>query len=579
MARRGDRRNRAAFVGLAAAAIVVYANSLPAAFVFDDRATIVSNAALGDFSNVSALFLGVRGGPTGGRPLTSLSFHLNSLVAGRSPAGYRAVNIIIHAAAAMVLYALLHRMLTRASTASFLTKSPGPVAFAVSLLWVVHPLATESVTYISQRAESLMGLCFLLCVYCAVRGFSEENSAPWFRWSAMACVFAVLAKEVGVVAPLVILLFDGLLESGNIGRAFSRHRSLYTGLLFSWVAAGLLQVSSPRGYSVSFADPVIGPLGYLSRQPSAVLTYVKLAVWPAPLVFDYGYPPPVPGLSRLVGAAAVLGFVFCASVVALRRWPLLGLAGVSFFLILAPTSSVIPIWTEVVAEHRMYLPLACVLVVVVGTIVAFAHWLVVRRVLATSLVAPVGWILLVAAVVGLGFLTWQRNEAYRSELALWRDSVMKVPDNPRALNNLGMALVEAGNASEALTCFHKALSILPNYFEANGGMAVALERLGQISRALPYMQRARELNPESRSAWEGVARLYFRLERWEQALTEAKAYVERFPNDPSANSLYGSLLIRLGRSVEALPYLERARQLAARIKLPAGAPNPTTEAR
>jgi Flp pilus assembly protein TadD len=466
-------------------------------------------------------------------------------------------------AAGLVLFALLRRILEAPPKPAESSNGAIPVAFAVSLLWLVHPMQTESVTYVSQRAESLMGLFFLTALYCAVRGFEENQPKRWFRYAAVASTLSVLSKEVGVVAPLVILVYDSLLVSRTLRGALARHRQLYTGLAFSWVVAGVLQLTAPRGYSVSLLSPDLTPWGYFQRQIAALPEYLKLVFWPSPLVFDYGFPP-VPSTPHLVMGTLLLVVLAAGSVWALRRWPLTGLAGIAFFLILAPTSTVVPILTEVVAEHRMYLPLACVLGVVVGGVLGVALAASRRGFsLATPANRLAGWLLLSAATLGLGFLTWQRNQVYRSELALWQDTVAKVPDNPRALNNLGWALLRAGNNEGALTRLRKAVSLRPGYFEASGGTALALENLGRIAEALPYMRRAVDINPESGPANESLVRLLVRLNRWDVALATARAYVERSPEIAHANSLYGSLLSRMGRANEALPYLQRAQGLGS----------------
>jgi hypothetical protein len=558
-------------LALVAATLAAYANSLSSVFQFDDISIIVENQQLGKFWPPAPVLLGVRGGPTSGRPLTSLSFHLNALVAARSPAGYRAVNILIHMAAGLVLFVLVRRILDAPAGRADSSSGAIPVAFAVSLLWLVHPIQTESVTYVSQRAESLMGLFFLTAFYCAVRGFEDSQPKRWFRYAAVASTLSVLSKEVGIVVPLIILAYDSLLVSRTLRGALARHQPLYTGLSFSWVVAGVLQLTVPRGYSVSLLSPDLTPWGYFQRQIVALPEYLRLVFWPSPLVFDYGFPP-VPSTLHLVMGTLLLVVLAAGSIWALRRWPLTGLAGMAFFFILAPTSTVIPILTEVVAEHRMYLPLACVLAVVIGGAFELARAASQRGFpLATPTGRLAGWLLLSAATAGLGFLTWQRNQVYRTELALWQDTVAKVPDNARALNNLGWALLRAGKTEEALAHLRRAVSLRPGYFEANGGTALALENLGRVAEALPYMRRAVEIDRKSVAANESLVRLLVRLNRWDEALAAARAYVERSPEFARANSLYGSLLSRMGRTGEALPYLRRAEDLGSQGRT--GAPD------
>ncbi|HQU34627.1 MAG TPA: tetratricopeptide repeat protein, partial [Thermoanaerobaculaceae bacterium] len=485
--------------------------------------------------------------------------------------GYHLVNILIHAAAGLALFGCLRGIMTgRGGSHEGVDTT---AAFAVSLLWLLHPLQTEAVTYISQRAESLMGLFFILSVHAAVRGFGSTRPTPWFRWAAFASLLSVLAKEVGVVAPVVVLVYDSYFVSDGVHTALKRHRRLYAGLTLTWVAAAFLQLSGPRGYSVSLTNETLSPLGYLQRQVVGILMYLKLAVWPSPLVFDYGFPPPVPPLGTTIVAGAVLAGMAVVSFFLVRRRLLVGFAGIAFFVILAPSSSVIPILTEVLAEHRMYLPLSCVLGVLVGGAFALiGHWQRKGWLPATRGVGIVGWAILALTGSVLGVLTYQRNAVYHSEMSLWRDTVAKGPPSPRAQSNLGVALMEAGRVDDALTHFREALSMNPEYFEANGNMAVALERLGRPEEALPYMLRAVRRNQGSVLAWERLVRLLGELGRWDEAAAAALDYVKAFPSRPDANSACAVALLRAGRKAEALPFMRRAKELEAATKAGSGTP-------
>jgi protein O-mannosyl-transferase len=548
---------------LVVAAVAAYGNSFRGAFIFDDRDTILLDKHLGTFDSFAAVLLGVQSGPTGGRPLASLSFHLNALAAGRTPAGYHLVNLVIHVLAGLVLFGCLRRIVSARGGRD--GEDGLAVAFAVSLLWLLHPLQTEAVTYVSQRAESLMGLFFLLAVYAALRGFDSTRPAPWFGLAALSSLLSVLSKEVGIVASVAIFVYDGLFVSTGMRAAWKRHKGLYAGFALTWVAAGLLQLANPRGYSVSLTSAALSPLQYLERQAVGILVYLKLVVWPSPLVFDYGISPRGPSLVAVVASGVVLAGAAVASVLAARRRRLAGFAGLAFFLILAPSSSVIPVLTEVLAEHRMYLPLSCVLAVLVGGAVALARryegrrWLPARRGFAV-----IGWVLLALAAGAAGVLTWQRNAVYRSELSLWQDTTAKVPSNARAQNNLGMAWLESGRVGDALACFQEAVSLNPGYFEAHANLALALERSGRSSEALPHIRRAIELKPGNAPAQDQLVRLLASLGRWDDALAASLANVREFPERAASNSLHASVLMRMGRTDEALGYLRKAKELQHR---------------
>ena len=240
-----------------------------------------------------------------------------------------------------------------------------PLALAIAIIWAVHPLQTASVTYVIQRAESLFGLFYLLTLYCFVRGVDSPRAVLWYAGSVAACLLGMASKEVMVSAPLMVLFYDRAFVGGSFREALRRRYGLYLALAGTWLLLGFMVAwSGTRGNSSGFGIGV-GCWEYLCTQFGAILNYLKLCVWPCPLVFDYGN-----YIAENVLEIAVCGVVVVlaglATVVALWRWPKVGFLGVWFFAIFAPTTSFIP-ELQTVAEHRMYLPLAAV---VTGLVVA-----------------------------------------------------------------------------------------------------------------------------------------------------------------------------------------------------------------
>ena len=372
------------------------------------------------------------------------------------------------------------------------------IAFFASLLWAVHPLQTEAVTYVVQRAESLMGLFYLLTLYCFVRFAGRETAADppraasvrqgagrgiWAVLAVLACLLGMATKEVMVSAPLVVLLYDRTFVAGSIRGAWRKRRGLYLGLAATWfVLAVLVAGTHGRGGSAGFVAPA-GVWPYVLTQCKAIVHYLWLAFWPDRLVFDYGTV-----LVRHPGDV-LLQFLFIlllltGAAAALRRHPGVGFPAFCFFAVLAPSSSFVAIATEPMAEHRMYLPLAAVSILVVVAVFAALTRL-------TPRFARVGFCALgAAAALGLGAATVRRNRDYRSEIALWSDTVRKAPGNPRAHNDLAEAFIAGGEPAKAAAEFVAAVQVDPDYAPAQYNLGVTLLDSGRPKEAIPHLEKA-----------------------------------------------------------------------------------------
>ena len=204
-----------------------------------------------------------------GRPVLNLSLALNYAVSGCDVRGYHVTNLAIHLAAALLLFGIVRRTLPRfrgcgGGQQLARLQLATPLALAIALLWAVHPLQTESVTYIVQRAESLMGLFYLLTLYCFLRGAGSARAIFWYAGSVLACLLGMATKEVMVSAPLVVLLYDRTFLAGSFREAWRRRWAYYlalaaTWLLLAWLVAqtGLL----PRFYGERCGQYRSGSLG------------------------------------------------------------------------------------------------------------------------------------------------------------------------------------------------------------------------------------------------------------------------------------------------------------------------------
>ncbi len=414
------------------------------------------------------------------RPLVWASFELNRALSGAETWSYHLLNVALHGLCALTLLGVLRRALALA-----LPREPerarASLTLAVTLLWLCHPLQTASVTYLSQRAEILATLGYLGTLYGFLRAL--EPSAPR-RWQALALAslaFGFLAKEIAATAPLLVLLAELTLVPGplaaNLRRRAGFHLLLWleAGALFLvYVAPHLFASDSSSGFG---AHQSFGPLAYLRSQPGVLLHYLRLAFWPHPLVFDYGWPV-ASALADWLPQTLALGALLSVTLVLLARRAALGLALAAFFVVLAPSSSLVPI-KDLAFEHRMYLALAPVLLVVA---------LGVRR--ACRRVPRLAGSLCGLALVGLAAATVQRNRDYRSAVALWSTVVARAPANGRAHNNLASALIDEERMAEAEDELARAKALTPDSSFVYRNLARIAAWRGQLEQAIALLERA-----------------------------------------------------------------------------------------
>jgi hypothetical protein len=333
-----------------------------------------------------------------------------------------------------------------------------------------------------------------------------------------------------VTAPLIVLAYDRAFVAGTFRRALRLRGGLYLGLAATWIIPVLLSAGLGRrgvGFGLGYSW-----WAYSLTEGWVVAHYILLAAWPYPLVLDYGI-----GIVGSVGDTVpwVIAILMIGAIAfdAFWRRSLLGFAGVWFFLVLAPSSSVVPVAFQPMADHRMYLPLAAVVAVFVG-----AFWELLGRL---SLPLFLG----LALVLGAG--TVLRNRDYRTETSIWDDTVLRRPSNPRARIALGTALADEGKLAEAAEQFVAALRIDPGDFEARRSLGLVLYRMGRYSDALAQYGRLLPPKPDQAPfhhdvalALEAAGRNREAIGEYARALaldpgdTEARARLERLKALPAA---------------------------------------------
>ena len=566
---------------IAGATLAAYAPGLGGLFLYDDVDSIVGNPSI---LHVSSAFRPPGGLTVTGRPVLNLSLALNHAMSGTRPWSYHLLNVAIHATAALALFVVVRRSLATPAAGSRPDRACVGIAFAVALLWALHPLQTESVAYVIQRAESLMGLFYLLtlCAFVRSADAAGPGAAAWAGAAVAACLLGMGTKEAMATAPLAVLLYDRTFLAGSFREAWRRRGAVHLALAACWLPlAFLVSGSGGRGGTAGFGSGVPW-WSYLLEQPRALALYLRLALWPHPLVGDYGRMLGGSPAGLAAGAVVVVGLA-AATCILLRRKPAAGFLGAWFFLALAPSSSVVPVSTEIIAEHRMYLALAAV----VAAAVLALHGALARRRL---FMAAVGVLALACAA-----LTVRRVADYAGPEAFWGDVARKNPGNAGAWNNLGNLAAARGDAAGAMALYRRALELVPAYADAHYNLGRALAATGHLEEAVANYRDALRFRPgdpslhfslgnalagegrepEAAAEFREALRLDpARADAWFNlgaamaaagdlaAAADAYAHAVRLrPGFADARVNYGGVLAQLGRVPEAIQELGEALRL------------------
>ncbi|MGO9526357.1 MAG: tetratricopeptide repeat protein [Verrucomicrobiia bacterium] len=536
------------------AGLLAYHNSFFGPFVFDDVFHISEN------SHIRRLWPPRDVLSHSSRPVVHLSLAVNYALGGINPWGYHLFNVVVHILVALTLYGVVRRTFLSEPLRPAFGRAASSLAVAITLIWLVHPLQTECVTYTIQRGESLMSLFYLLTLYCVIRSDGASREKLWKIGAVVSCALGMACKPVMVTAPLVTLLYDRAFLVKSWRDIMQRRGWLYAGLAASWLLLPPLLANAPIEWKATagFEFRGVPPLQYALMESVAILRYLRLAFWPHPLCLDYGWGyhwQEMAGSGDVLPDVIVVVALLAGTVWAWSRQPALGFLGVWFFLILAPTSSFIPIG-DPIAEHRMYLPLATVVTGVV--VVAFVLG---KRLLGDQSGSVLGWVACGFAVVALTVLTIQRNRDYISDIAIWDDTVAKCPQNPRAHQNLGFALSQIGKFQEAIGQYEQALRIKPDYAEAHRNLGVALSQIGKIQEAIGQYEQALRIKPDFAKAHNNLGVALSRIGKTQEAIGQYEQALRIEPDFADAHHNLGIAFAQTGKIAEAIAHDEQALRL------------------
>ncbi|MEM1211144.1 MAG: tetratricopeptide repeat protein [Planctomycetota bacterium] len=530
--------------------VAVYAASLPGPMVFDDLPGILANPAVQTIWPLHQAMDAPANTPLEARPLAQFSFSAVFAVqeaigvGGFHPAGHRGVNVALHALAALLLMGVVRRLAMR----SRLHRQAGVIGFVVALVWAVHPINTDTVAYIVQRSKGLEGLMLLGTLYAFMRAVSPrrdedgkvvawEGGHPdrrryWLYVSVGCCLLGMMSKESMAGTPLIVLLTDRQFVAGTFKRALRQRWRYYAGLFATWGVLVYLMMPGGRAASVGWHLDM-GPMEYLLTQGNVIAWYLGLMFWPGHLMLHHEWGM-VSHWSEAVAGCTLVGLLGVLTLwgIAGRRW--WGVAGAVFFLLLGPTSSLIPMTTEVVAERRMYLPSAAVIAAVV--VMGVMGWRVVsrweprqRRRLAYAMSLALG-----GAVVGLSARTVDRSFEFRDQAAHWEAVLEVYPHSAMAWNSLGVVYNGRGERQRAVEMYEKAAGLATRDFVApHLNLARAAMRRQAWAEALELLNEVERRRPTSLHLWAMRGSVALHIGDPEAALMAFGRIVEIEPGNPA----------------------------------------------
>jgi Tfp pilus assembly protein PilF len=569
---------------------LAYANTFNMSFNFDDVSAVLGNP---DVKRMEGFADPLKF--PGNRIVGVLSFALNYKISGFNVFGYHLVNLLIHIGNALLVYALVAATF-RTPALSGNRAEQGSVGnayalpFISALLFVVHPLQTQAVTYIVQRFTSLATLFFLASLLCYIHARltredqGRSSNLRMVALTALSLVAAVLAmktKEIAFTLPFIIMLYEFMFFTGAVVKRVTGAIMLSCAMV---VVPLILLGGTEAGkfvaklLSASRVQTSMPRLDYLFTQFRVIVTYLRLLLFPVNQNLDYDFP-----VSRTFWDIRVLlSFLLLLAIFSLgiflwsySRRPAPGSEATAqssgdskplarlvafgifwFFITLAVESSIIPI-VDVIFEHRVYLPSAGFFLAAAAGVIWLANMLALRNPAARG---GLYCLVLVVAII-LVVATFNRNRVWANDATLWEDTVAKSPDKSRPWNNLGCVYLKQREPEKAIQALINSITISPGHPDAWNNVGIALAQLhkyaGRFSPTFEMFDAGRELNPVYQSEWFALA--YNNLGLAYDAIGQIPDSIKKFERSIEMNPRLSEAHYNLGLALATTGDRERAR--------------------
>jgi Flp pilus assembly protein TadD len=535
---------------------LIYSSNLDGPFLFDDGSNITNNSAIRlTRLSWSGLKEAATNSPLSNRPLAYISFALNYYFHSYRTVGYRTINILIHMSAGLFLFLFIKTTLSLPTLRSRYGNSSWLPYIAV-LIWLVHPLQIQSVSYIVQRMNSMASMFYILSMLCYARARLGQSATVNWLWAAACILSGLLAlgtKETAATLPLFILLYEWFFFQDLSGKWLKRHLPFLFGLAILFLGVSLIYLDGHPLEKIlaRYEMRDFTPLQRVLTELRVLILYLSLLIYPHPnrLNLDYDFPlshsliEPLTTLLALMAIFGLLGW----SIRLAKKDRLISFCILWYFGNLAIESSIIGL--EIVFEHRTYLP-SMMIILMAATLV--------DRYLRSKLLK-----IAIICSITLVFSAWtyERNTIWSNAVALWSDVVKKSPQKVRPHNNLGNALKRQGKIEEAIEHFNTALQIDPGYAKAHNNLGTALATQGKTDAAITQFGFALYINPNYAAAHSNIGVALASRDELEKAVVHFKTALRLKPDYAKVHSNLGAALVRQGKMHEALKHFQTALRL------------------
>ena len=500
------------------------------------------NSFIGDFHLDDGFWiLGLEQPPiTDNRTLLSASLWINrwlarpapyridtlAIAGGVTPGAYHVVNLAIHLVAALALLGIARFVLRLPQWNGRFAASGDGLAFAIALLWLLHPLHTQAVTYLTQRSESMMGMFYLLAILGLAKACRSNTPRNWYSASILAALLGSASKEVMVTAPFVVAAFDRVFLAPGWLAMFRVRWGYYVALTAaSWILPLQTHIIALMGGGVAGLGGEVRLTVWqnLLTQSTVLARYIRLSFWPDALSIEYRDWPAYGRLESVLPEALAVAALLAVTAYALIRGRWFGFLGAWFFGILSITSSVVFI-IDPVQEYRMYLPVAAL----IAGVVVFGHAVLERTVSDGRTRRRCGCAIVGLVALALGTRTFLRNGDYRSPMALWTSNVATRPDNGKNYYQLGYAVELQGKYERAIRLHEKGIERAYKKFLPDAEVRLAFLNWwkGEGEKTAYYIGRT----PHSLDSNYYVALGDYRTGNMDEAMSRLQALREKIPN-------------------------------------------------
>jgi len=554
-----------------ALALIAYSNTFYSPFHFDDESNITKNLQVqlssprewGQFLTPGSL--------KSLRAFTVFTFALNYYVGGLDPFGFHVTNLFVHILTGLLLYGFLWLTLRLPSLKGAYASIAFPISLLSSLLFIVHPIQIQAVTYIVQRHSSLATLCFLFSMTCYVRARLSFGARRW-GWSVgtlLSGILALYSKENTLVLPVFIGLYEFLFfQEGKRKTGRKTLVPVLLGLGLFLLITLILWGDFLYSVFIKYYGFTGSPWSHrLLTQCRVFLFYISLLIYPLPSRFcidhDFSY-----SLSLFHPPSTLPAFLFVLGLLAFALWRLRKNPLVSYFILWfygnLLLESIIAI--DMVFEHRLYRSAVSAFLLFSLLIMRGLEWVRQRHPEFPLARRPYvhEMIVVFLLVLPLTIFTIQRNEVWKTTIGIWEDALRTSPLNPRAYINLGVLLERENRYPEALQKYQRAIQIAPHLFAAHFNLSHLYRKMGRYDEAVGPLRKAIQTNPlprDASKAYHELGLVYQQLQRYPEAIEADKKASQLQPNAVGPWVSLGGLYARLGQYEEAIESYKKALSL------------------